>query len=86
MKTHSLTKWKKANDLSYQKIAEMFSISKTYAYFLISGKRTPGFKLAVKIHELTGIPFLSLLKNAPAGDQSGESKDLNDHDHIITTE
>ncbi|MCX7974066.1 MAG: helix-turn-helix domain-containing protein [Candidatus Aminicenantes bacterium] len=61
MKIETLSQFKEKRQLTNKQLAELFGISEIYVAFLLSGKRVPSKRLALRISERTGIPVLNLL-------------------------
>lgn len=46
---------------THQSLADALGVTAAYVSMLRSGKRQPGLKLALRIHDLTGVPMEALL-------------------------
>ena len=61
MKAKSLAEFREIKGLSQRRMASDLGISEPYLSEILSGKRTPSKRLALRISERTGIPVLALL-------------------------
>lgn len=61
MKHANLREFKEKKGLTNARLADMFGTSEIYMALLLTKKRAPSRKLALKISQQTGIPVLNLL-------------------------
>ena len=71
MKAFSLPKYCQEKDLGYKKLAELLSVSETYACQLRSGEKPVTLRVAMRLKEILGLPLERLL---PASNGKGNGR------------
>jgi transcriptional regulator with XRE-family HTH domain len=61
MKPANLTEFKEKKGVSGRELAVLLGISESYLSEILSGKKAPSKKAALKISQQTGIPVIHLL-------------------------
>ena len=70
MQYANLDEFRKEKGLTITELAREFGITTAHLSMILSGKRFPSRKLALKISEKTGIPLINLLYSIDSQDEA----------------